>query len=285
MIMSQNKRLFLFAGYTTNGIINNALIYYVSALSKFGDVVICMDCDCAKSEINKLKPFSIYQIIGRHKEYDFGSYKRAYQYARDNDLLKNYEYVYLVNDSVFGPMFNMSKLMYEIEHISKDAVGIIESKHKTHTFMESWFVRLNKKIFMSTWFDKFLSSVQTEPDKTTITIKYEHGLTNLIEQHKCSWTCIYTIYGRETYNRPKDLFQQGCPFIKKASFTRHNGALGNQIKYILNHSNKDATDCVLKTANQLYGEKYMEHFLTSNLIHISWRNITYGIKKLINGEI
>jgi len=283
--MSKNKRLFLFAGYDPNNTVNDAILYYVSALSDLGDVIVCMDCNCPKSEINKLKPYSVYQIAERHGEYDFGSYKRAYQYARDNDLLKNYEYVYLVNDSVFGPMTNMSELLQKMEKIPNDAVGLIESKHKTHTFMESWFVLLNRKIFLSKWFDEFISSVQQEKYKFTITIKYEHGLTNLIQNHGCSWVGLYTIYGRETYNRPKYLFKRGCPFIKKASFTRHNGALGNQVRYIFKHSDKNAVKSVVKTANQFYGKEYVNQFLTSNPIKILWRNITYGIKKLKNGEI
>lgn len=283
--MSQNKRLFLFAAYDPNSIINDAMLYYVSALSKFGDIIICIDCDCTQSEIDKLKPYSIYQIANRHGEYDFGSYKRAFQYARDNNLLQNYEYVYLVNDSVFGPMMDLKETFDKINEISKDAVGLIESRHKTHKFMESWFIQLNQKIFLSKWFDEFLSSVKKESHKATITVKYEHGLTKLIEKHGCSWGCIYTIYGRETYNRPKYLFTHGCPFIKKASFTRHNGALGNQIKYIFKYSDKNATKLIMNTANYLYGKKYMRVFLTSNPIRILWRNIKYGITKLIHGGI
>lgn len=283
--MRQYKRLFLFAGYDPNGIINDAMIYYLRQLSLYGDVIVCIDNKFDKRQIKKLTMHPLSVFITRHKEYDFGSYKRAFQYARDNDLLKNYEYVYLVNDSVFGPMISMKKLIHKMERIPTDAVGLIKSKHKTHSFMESWFVRLNKKIFLSPWFDEFLSSVQKESDKSTITIKYEHGLTNLIKQHKCSWDCIYTIYGRETYNCPKRLFKKGCPFIKKASFTRHNGALGNQIKYIFKHSDELPIRFVMKTANYLYGEKYMKKFLTYNPVRILWRNITYGIKKLIHGGI
>ena len=261
------------------------MIYYLRQLSLFGDVAVCIDNKFDKRQIKKLTMHPLSVFITRHKEYDFGSYKRAFQYIRDKDLLKNYEYIYLVNDSVFGPMFSLKKLIHKMEKIPKDAVGLIESKHKTHSFMESWFVRLNKKIFMSPWFDEFLSSVKKEPDKASITIKYEHGLTNLIEQHKCSWDCMYTIYGRETYNRPKQLFKMGCPFIKKASFTRHNGALGNQVKYIFKHSDELAVRFVMKTANYLYGEKYMKRFLTCNPIRILWRNITYGITKIIHGGI
>ena len=283
--MSAKKRLFLFAAYDRDGIIDDALIYYVSALAQYGDVIVCMDCDCKNTEINKLKPYTVVVKAKRHYEYDFGSYKRAFQYARDNNLLKNYDFIYLVNDSVFGPMINLSKLINKMENIPTDAVGIIESKHKTHKFMESWFVQLNKKIFVSKWFDEFMSSVQKENAKSTITVKYEHGLTKLIQNHGCSWTGVYQIYGRETYNKPKRLFVHGCPFIKKASFTRHNGALGRQIKYILKYSEPTAVKSVMATANRLYGKDYINHFLTCDILKIWYRNIRYGITKLKNGQI
>jgi len=283
--MSRNKRLFLFAGYDKNGIIDDALIYYVSTLSKYGDVVLCMDCFCNEDEIKKIKPYTLSTIAERHGEYDFGSYKRAFQYARNKDILKNYDVLYMVNDSVFGPMFDISKTLTNIENKPTDAAGLVISKHKTHVFMESWFIRLNSKVFLSQWFDEFISSVKQEVYKYEVTVKYEHGLTNLIKNNNCSYSGLYNVRGRKTYNRPKTLFKRGCPFIKKLSFSRHNGALGGQIKYILKHSDKNAVKSISITANRLYGEKYTNWFLTSNLIKILWRNITYGIKKLKDGEI
>ena len=107
--MSRKKRLFLLAGYDKNGIIDDALIHYASVLSRFGDVILCMDSDCKKSELNKIKKYTIFTITKRHGEYDFGSYKRAYTYARDKRILENYDILYMLNDSVFGPMFNMKQ--------------------------------------------------------------------------------------------------------------------------------------------------------------------------------
>ena len=282
--MSRNKRLFLFAAYDKDGIIDYALLHYLRNLSLYGDIIFCMDNKFDKRQIKKLKMHPLSVFITRHKEYDFGSYKRAFTYAKQKDLLKNYEYVYLVNDSVFGPMVSLSKLLHKMEKIPKDAVGIIESKHKTHSFMESWFVRLNKNVFLSAWFDEFISSVKKESDKSTITIKYEHGLSNLIKDHGCSWASVYSVHGRKTYNKPKYLFKIGCPFIKKASFTRHNGALGNQIKYIFKHSDENAVKSIMKTATRLYGDKHMKHFLTYNPLKILWRNIRYVTQKITDGK-
>ena len=188
--MQKNKRLFLFAGYDRDGIVDDALIMYVRALSAHGDVVLCMDSDCKKSELAKLKPYVLHAMANRHGEYDFGSYKRAYLYARDNDLLNNYDNLYLVNDSVFGPLFNIEQTLKNMESTNTDATGMVVATHKTHKYMESWFVRLNRKIFLSLWFDKFISSVQHEQFKYIITVKYEHGLTNIIHNNGCSFAGI-----------------------------------------------------------------------------------------------
>ena len=174
-------RLFLFAGFNKDCIIDDALVYYVKNLSRYGDVILCMDCDCPKKETEKLKNYTIHTIAKRHGEYDFGSYKRCFKYAKDKKLLNKYDYVYLVNDSVFGPMFDIKQTIKNIESLKTDAAGIVISNHKTHSFMESWFVRLNKKIFLSTWFDAFMNSVKKETNKDDVTIKYEHGLSNLIK--------------------------------------------------------------------------------------------------------
>lgn len=278
--MSRNKRLFLFAGYDKDCIIDDALIYYVKTLSKYGDIILCMDCNCPKQEIDKIKKHTIHIISQRHGEYDFGSYKRCFEYASNKDLLKNYDYLYLVNDSVFGPTIDIKQTLKNIESLESDAAGIIISKHKTHSFMESWFIRLNRKIFTTDWFSDFMLSVQQEQYKHIITIKYEHGLSNLIKNNGCSWDGLYTVYGRETYNNPKYLFEKGCPFIKKLSFVRHNGALGNQTKFILNHCDKTAKNAITNTANRLYGKKYIDWFLTSNPVKIIWRNTTYFIQKI-----
>lgn len=278
-------RLFLFAGFDKDCIIDDALIYYVKNLSKYGDVILCMDCDCQKKEIEKVKKYTIHTIIKRHGEYDFGSYKRCFQYACDKNILKDYDVLYLMNDSVFGPTTNLGNTLKNIESIQTDAAGITVSKHRTHVFMESWFIRLNRNVFMSSWFHDFMYSIKKEDNKADVTVRYEHGLSNLIKKNGCSWSGLFIKHGRFTYNNPKYLFKHKCPFIKKLSFTRHNGALGNQIKYILNHCDKTAANAIIKTANRLYGKQYINWLLTYNPLKLLYRKSTYIIKKLKNGGI
>ena len=283
--MSNTKHLFLFAGYDVHGIIDDSLVHHVSSISKYGDVIVFMDCDCNDSEISKLKPYCKYVGAMRHGEYDFGSYKRAYQYAHDNKMLDKYDAVFLINDSVFGPLFDMYKIIKKIDSMSSDAVGLVVSTHKTHSYMESWFIRLNKSIFLSDWFHEFIIGVTTQPTKNRVTIKYEHGLSDLTHEHNLSWDGVFIRHGRFTYNNPKKLYKSGCPFIKKACFTRHYGALGGEVRYILKHSDHKIADKIMNTANRVYGTDYMNWLLTRNPIKILWRKMRYATKKIKSGKI
>lgn len=280
--MHKTKRLFLFAGFSPNGKIDDALLYYVKTLHKFGDVILCMDSNCNTTELKKLKPYTMHTIAKRHGEYDFGSYKRAFQYAYERNILQDYDILYLVNDSVYGPTIDLTNTINNIERIPNDAAGLIISKHKTHEFMESWFVRLNNNIFMSQWFAEFISAITHQKNKTDITIKYEHGLSNLIKNNNCTWNGVYKFRGRFTYNNPKKLFKLGCPFIKKASFTRHNGALGYDINYVLNHCDNHASKIIKNSGISAYSKNYINWFLTKNPLTKLTRGIKYAIKKQRN---
>lgn len=277
--MSRNKRLFLLAGYNKKGIIDDALVFYIKSLSKYGDVILCMDSDCSAPELSKITPYTITAFGTRHGEYDFGSYKRAYQYALEHDILNDYDFVYMANDSVYGPLHDIAPILKQMESQNTDACGLIKSIHKTHSFMESWFVCINKKIATSTWFNEFMSNITRQTNKCAITILYEHGLSNLIKNNNCSWSGLYHVYGRATYNNPKRLFKSGCPFIKKMSFTRHNGAIGHQLYYVLSHCDKTARDAVISSANATYTREYISWLLTPNPFAPIIRGIKYAIQK------
>ena len=55
---SRKKRLFLFAGFNKSARVDDALIYYINALNKFGDVILVMDSDCPNSETDKIKKYT-----------------------------------------------------------------------------------------------------------------------------------------------------------------------------------------------------------------------------------
>lgn len=274
------KRLFLFAGYDKNNVIDDAFIMYVRALHKFGDIVVCIDSDCTQSELKKLDNLALHTISTRHGEYDFGSYKRAYNWAKKNTELNNYDYIYMVNDSVYGPLFDLSTYFEKMESGANDAFGMVKNPHHTSPHIQSWFIGMRKSVFMSKWFNDLLQSVRHHDDKGSVTILYEHGFTKHLIENNLSWDALYSAPGRSIYNRVKYFYKQKMPFIKKLAFSRHNGALGRQLLYILKHTNPDTRDTILTCARRVYGDKYISTILTRNPLKIMWRNIRYTIHKL-----
>ena len=75
------------------------------------------------------------------------------------------------------------------------------------------------------------------------------------------------------------------PFVKKLAFSRHNGALGRQISYVLRHIDPNTRDIILKCTRRVYGDDHISKILTRNPFKILWRNITYTIYKLRNEGI
>ncbi|MBD5391901.1 hypothetical protein HDR66_03795 [bacterium] len=276
------RRLFLFAAYDAVGHVDASLVYYVRALSGFGDVVVHMDNDCADNSIDKLKPFTIHAAAARHGEYDFGSYKRAYIWACENRNLADYDYVYMVNDSVYGPLYDLTDTITELEQSCNDAFGMVCNPNRNHPHIQSWFIGMRPSVFLSNWFDEFIRSVKKLSGKGLITQVYEHGFSAAVVRDGGRWTCKWRVHNRGIYNQVKSLYRRKMPFMKKVAFSRHNGRLGRQILYVLNHIPTDGRDAILENARRTWGAAYVENLLTRNPFKIMSRTIRYFISKTKN---
>ena len=279
------KRLFLFAGYDARGHVDASLTYYVRALARYGDVVLHMDNDCTDASIDSLKPYVLHADAARHGEYDFGSYKRAYIWARDNLNLADYDFVYMANDSVYGPLYDLGPILSDMESRAWSAFGPVCNPNRNHPHIQSWFIGMRPDVFLSDWFDAFMTSVTHQTDKGAVTKLYEQGFTAAVAAHNMSWGCIYTVANRGVYNKIKSLYKRGMPFMKKVAFSRHNGCLGRQILYVLNHIPTDARNAIMDGARHTFGDQYIEWLLTRNPFKVMWRCMTYGINKARKGQL
>lgn len=276
--MEKKKRLFLFASFDpkniNDGKVDGTVICYINELSKLGDVVYFQDNDISESELSKISHLVLFACATRHGEYDFGSYKRGYLWARNSNLLENYDWVYLVNDSVYAPLHPLHPIIETLEGKNVDVTGMVFTARKKRPHIQSWFIGMSKKIFMSDVFDSFITSVVIHDDKRAV-YKYEDGFTELCNQKKWNYDTAYRVRNREIYNNIKGLFCKGLPFMKKKAFKRKCGALGRQVQYVLNHVSPETRSAIIKNAEYLYGKDYVNYFLTNNLLKIAYRNIKY----------
>lgn len=270
------KRLFLFAFYDPQGVVGEAVLRYLEALHVLGDTVLAADCALQTGEEDKLAPLVVSYTASRHGEYDFGSYKRAYQQAD----LAGYDVVYLVNDSVVGPLQPLEPYLLRMEALGTDAFGFAlnPSRHGRH--LQSWFIGLKPSVFQASWFAEFLSGVEAVGRKEEVCIRYENGLARLLEAHSATYAGLWELRGKAVYNAVGRLSRQGFPFLKRSAFTRHGGSLGPAVAQVLSKADPAMTDAVVADMDRLYGEEYRRSFLSATPLRAFGRYLRYLSGKL-----
>lgn len=270
------KRLFLFAFYDPQGVVGEAVLRYLEALHVLGDTVLAGDCDLQPGEGNKFAPLVVSYKASRHGEYDFGSYKRAYQQAD----LSGYDVVYLVNDSVVGPLQPLEPYLQRMEALGTDAFGFAlnPSRHGRH--LQSWFIGLKPSVFRASWFSEFLAGVEAVGRKEDVCIRYENGLARLLEAHSATYAGLWELRGKAVYNAVGRLSRQRFPFLKRSAFTRHGGSLGAAVAKTLAKADPVMADAVISDLDRLYGEEYRRWYLSATPLRAFGRYLRYLSGKL-----
>ena len=253
------RRLFLFAAFDRDGVAGPSLILYLRALSSCGDVVLASDCAFGEEDRARLDDFCLHTDCAEHLEYD---------------------YVYLVNDSVFGPLMELGPYLERMEGLGRSAFALAVHPHGHAPHLQSWFIGLGREVYGSPWFDVFLRSVRVEESKEAVCERYENGLTGLLDARGVAYGALFRLSGKSVYNAPARLFRAGFPFVKKSSFTRHCGCLGAALKYVLDHVPQDCRRAVVEDASRLYGRQYVERLLVASPLVMAARYLKYLSEKL-----
>lgn len=170
-------RVAVFASYSDDGVLPPQVIPYLVGLKLMtSTIVVVFDNDLLPGEKDKLGGLATHVITGRHGEYDFGSYKRGYAYAREAGLLESADDLILCNDSCFGPVGSFKPMFAEMDARGLDFWGATDS-HEISYHVQSFFVVLSRPAFKSGAFQKFILGIKKQENAKQVTNKYEIGLT------------------------------------------------------------------------------------------------------------
>ncbi|MGN0189372.1 MAG: rhamnan synthesis F family protein [Candidatus Cryptobacteroides sp.] len=275
-------RLFLFAGYDGGGSVGPSLVYYCSRLKEAGDVVIRLDSDCDEEGLDSLKPFVLHAEAGRHGEYDFGSYKRTMEWAVDNLDAEAYDWIYLVNDSVFGPVSGIVPVLERMEALGTDVTGLVFNPHRRNPHLQSWFIGMRREVFASDFLREFLKGVVRLQSKEEVCIRYEEGFTRMLSDNGVTFSGLYSAKGKEIYNKPLGIIRKGIPFIKKSSFTRHKGCLGRRLRLVLGQADPALVDAIRTDIDRIHGAGCFWRLTTGGPATMLKRYFNYLAQKCIN---
>ena len=270
-------RVFLLAHYDPQGKAGEGVRYLIRALLPLGRVIIASDCAVASSEWDGLDVDVVYSK--HHGEYDFGSYKRCFA-ALDTDSC---DVLYLLNDSVAGPLYSLEPYLDRMEALGSPAFGLVwHPSRRGNEHLQSWFLGFRKEVFRSKWFRDFIMGVGPCSSKEEVCQRYESGLTRLLRLKGIEPKALFCAPGKSIYNRALAYWRRGLPFYKKAAYTRHGGCMGLQIRRILKHSDPLLSEAERKDMDRIYGAGFSSRVLKGGHLRMFARlrnNLTEKIWK------
>ena len=245
------KRAILFAHYDRDGIIDPYVIAALEEYRRFTDTLALISVS-AKVLPPELQGVVDYFIARDNVGYDFGSWRVGLEAI---GTLSDFDEIICVNDSVYGPLFDLDRAINNPRHRDADFWGMtISDMNQVH--VQSWFFAMRSKVIKSEIFRKFWSSSDRELSKKQIIAQNEIGLSAALHDSSyhlaavydgrdkplltatertkhCFWNSpLQTLrYLKKTRSRkspfnPSELFynrlwESGVPFLKCRIFTKN----------------------------------------------------------------
>ena len=182
-------RYAIFAGYNANQTIPNYVITYLKGLNDVTDgIVYIADSTIKDGELKRLKDINIlYTQHTRHEEYDWGSYKRGYNWLKQNGYLEKADEIIFANDSCYAPISSFKPMFKEMsKRDNLDFWGDLQNT-QFNTHIQSYFFVVRNKLINSKSFSKFLNTVKHHPRSADYITNYEIKFTPLFESLGYKW--------------------------------------------------------------------------------------------------
>ena len=214
----------ILATYSMDGTIPPKVIHALEEYGKVSDYIILVGDYKLKNraEYNKVRKYVNCAYHIRHHQYDVGSWSRAIKYLVSTKKLDEFEYLILVNDSVYGPIFPLSDLYSRMDSKNTDFWGM-SINYDPNKHIQSFFYAFRKKVFEDGLFQNIFNTVPATLTWDTAINQYELTITPTLSE-KFTYCAVVeelsnsirpAISGNSNPTIwPLDFIQAGAPFIK-----------------------------------------------------------------------
>jgi len=169
----------LFSSFSFAGVVEEYVYYYLQELKKAGFAIVFISTSqLEESCVSRLSQYSFMIIERDNRCPDFGSWKAGLSML---DWGKQLNSVLLVNDSVFGPFFNIASIISSMKE-RFDVWGMTES-NEIDLHIQSYFIYFNKAAAASSIFSNFWKQVDLMATKDEVIQRYEIGLSALFRSN------------------------------------------------------------------------------------------------------
>lgn len=187
---SGKKRVLFFVHYNKYNELSEHVVYLLQRIVKiYSKIVLISNSALASIDLERLDGLYTTFIQRENIGFDFGAWKDALLHE-GWDALEEYDSVTLMNDTCFGPIFDLENVYEKMQAKNVDFWGLVNHKKVGNTIsdrnisipehIQSYFLCFNANVVVAACFKKFWVTVQNENDVELVIEKYEIKLTQYL---------------------------------------------------------------------------------------------------------
>lgn len=234
------KRLLLYVHFNKYDHISRHVIYQIEHMRPlFEKLVFISNSKLSQGEVDKLRERNLIDdfIQRDNKGYDFAAWHDGMEFVGFEEL-KQYDSVTVMNDTCFGPLWDMEPIykQYELnEEISfwgmTNHQSIKTGNLNINEHLQSYFISFKKNLVESSVFQTFWKAVENYEDVQNVIDNYETQYTKRFVDAGFKYASVLDtlplneqfFHSNFTIHYPHVLLDAGVPFIKIKAFdlTQH----------------------------------------------------------------
>lgn len=179
------RRCIVFAHYDRDGLIDDHVLYMLKSLREHAEQLIFVSVSATDEELKRLDDVCDVAISRENVGYDFVSWKTGLPHIKN---LEELDEVLFINDSIYGPLSDISELFQKSDAFQCDFWGLTLSRQKT-AHIQSFFFAFRKSLIDNGVFTQFWNTVEPLENKKEIIKRYEIGMTQFVMERgaSCKW--------------------------------------------------------------------------------------------------
>jgi lipopolysaccharide biosynthesis protein len=215
------KRIVLFAHYDRDGLIDDYVLRYLDGLREIAErILFVSDCELRDGQVARLADRAELIQAGRHGEYDFGSWKRAFAFL--GDAIADWDEIVIANDSCYAPLHPFAGAFARMADAPCDFWSLTGTTELGALHLNSYFIVFRRRVAADPAFRAFWPAVTAKPDHDAVIAAYEIGLSRLLIERGFRLGSLLAIGPRVATSAPDYLSEilprHGLPCVKVRLF-------------------------------------------------------------------
>lgn len=230
MSTSHQSRILLFTHYNWRGELSEHVLYTLRSIRPLFDTLMLISNSplCAHDRA-RLQSLTDHVLVRANDGFDFGAWKAGLE-TIGWDAVRQADSLTLMNDSCFGPLFELEPLYRRMQEQGVDFWGLTNHRvswnrirwhfHRIPDHLQSYFLVFHRPILQSPVFYVFWRKVGSHDDIWDVIIRYEVTLTRTLRRAGFSSAqAIDTMQenggnANWSHYQPDRLLARTVPFIK-----------------------------------------------------------------------